>query len=66
MMQESLATIGREPANVSTVTTVVSLVLEKEGKRRDQARAERAAEAGAEVEVVPVLEVDHEFPQFGK
>ena len=60
MIQESLATIGREPANVSTVTTVVSLILEQEGKRRDQAKAERAAAVGAEVEVVHVLEVDHD------
>jgi len=42
------------------VATAVSLILEKEGKRKDQAKAERAAEVGAEVEVVHVLEVDHD------
>ena len=59
-MRKSLATIGSELANVNTETNAVSPILEKEGRRKEQAKAARAAEVGAEAEVAHVLEVDHD------
>ncbi len=61
MIPRNLATIGSELANASTETNAVFPILVKEEERRkDRAKAERAAGAGAEAGVVHAPEVDRD------